>query len=79
MSVEDEEWAGGAWGHCQHCRFFGASGAEAPGRLAERRCHQSELMPFDLVVTGSCGCNHFEKAAGLSEDVEEPTEQPSLH
>ena len=50
-----------------------------PEDLAERRCHQPELLDFELFVTGSGGCNHFQKAAGESMSLEEPTDTPSLH
>jgi len=82
MRAEDEEPTQGSqgWGHCIHCRFFGEEGAS--GRTAnqdERHCHQSELEKFELVVTQSSGCNHFEKAAGLAPTVEEPANAPTFH
>jgi len=68
------------WGHCQHCRHFGEHGAgDLSEDLAERRCHQPELLAYELFVTGSGGCNHFQKAAGESMSLEEPTDAPSLH
>jgi hypothetical protein len=69
-----------SWGHCTHCKFFGRGDGFAESReLAERRCHEPELAAFDLVVTGSCGCSHFQRALGVPETIEEPSHPPPVH
>ena len=64
------------WGHCAHCKYFGQHGAADASEGSERVCHEPELEQFDLKVTESAGCNHFEKAEGLSVEVEEPAMPP---
>jgi hypothetical protein len=60
-----------AWGHCQHCKYFG-SPARVPLQDEEATCQQPELSKYQLLVFGASGCNGFELRPGLAESEERP-------
>lgn len=61
----------GGWGHCGHCKFF-SSPAKAPLEGEQASCKEPVLTKFQLRVSGTSGCNHFQLRPGLPTTVEEP-------
>lgn len=68
------------WGHCQHCKFFGRDQLAEPVTASdeERLCHEPTLERFELMVTGACGCNHFQ-AGKVAPQTLEPSAHPTVH
>jgi hypothetical protein len=48
-------------GHCEGCKWWECDD-HADGAASVGQCHQPELVPFDLRVSGHSGCNHYEPA-----------------
>jgi hypothetical protein len=58
-----------AWGHCMHCKHFG-SPAQIPLANEEASCEHAGLLPYQLRVFGTSGCNGFELRPGVSPRTE---------
>ncbi|MCP3102247.1 hypothetical protein LZ198_25590 [Myxococcus sp. K15C18031901] len=68
--------AGGQWGNCKGCRYFGSNNPN-PGDNETQRCNQQELRAFDLKVSGASGCNAFEARAGAGAAQYQEPAQPA--
>jgi hypothetical protein len=64
-----------AWGHCQHCRYFGSL-AVIPLPNEEARCKHPELSRYELKVFGASGCRAFELRAHLEPERDREKPQP---
>ena len=49
------------WGACMDCEWWQIEPRAAVAEETVGRCIEEELQPFQLLVTGNSGCNHFEE------------------
>jgi len=67
------------WGLCKDCKWWQI---EPDAAVAERTlgmCIDEDLQPFQLLVSGNSGCNHFmegEPARAKGSSAQPPTAEP---